>query len=324
MLDHLTDSGAAGGEILARIEVIGVLPEVLADAGGERKTEVRVDVDLADCHLCGLTELLLGDAYCIGHLAAELVDLVNELLGNAGGAVKNDREAGQTAGYLFKDVETERRRNELAGDRIAGALLSSELISAVAGADGDGKRVASGALNELLNVLGTGVAGILSGYVDLILNAGESAELGLNDNAVVMSVLNDLLCDLDVLLEGKTGLIDHDGAEAAVDAALAELEGITVIEVNNDRKIKTGGLLSVLNSSLDELHKIDMLCVVAGALGNLKDKRSVKLDGRLSDSLNDLHVVNVESADCVAAVVSFLEHFFGSYDSHCKHLLLAI
>ena len=84
MSDHSLDGSAAGSEILARIEMIGMLSKVLPDARGESETEVGVDVDLADGASGGLTELLLGDTYGVRHLSAVLVDHINKLLGDAG------------------------------------------------------------------------------------------------------------------------------------------------------------------------------------------------------------------------------------------------
>ena len=77
---HLLHLLACRLEILAGIEVAGILGEVLADGGSHGQTRVRVDVDLADSALGGLAELLLGDTYCIGKLSAVLVDDVNILL----------------------------------------------------------------------------------------------------------------------------------------------------------------------------------------------------------------------------------------------------
>ena len=61
-------------------------------------------------------------------------------------------------------------------------------------------------------------------------------------------------------------------------------------------------------SSLNHLEQIGVVRVSARALGYLKDNRSLLLLASLSDTLNDLHIVHVESADGVAAVVGFLEH----------------
>ena len=55
--------------------------------------------------------------------------------------MQHDGEAGQTLGYLFQDVEAQRRGHQDAV-RVAGALRGGELVRAVAGADGDGQAVA--------------------------------------------------------------------------------------------------------------------------------------------------------------------------------------
>ena len=110
--DELLDVGAGGLEILARVELVGMLVEELTDGAGHGKTQVGVDVDLADGELCSLTQLILGNADSVGHLAAVFVDDLHEALGNGRSAVQNDREAGQTAGDLFEDVKAQGRRNE--------------------------------------------------------------------------------------------------------------------------------------------------------------------------------------------------------------------
>src|SRR5699024_3677789 len=115
-----------------------------------------------------------------------------------------------------------------------GALSSSELVSAVAGADGDGQRVAAGLGDELLNFLGTGVVRVLGGNLDLVLHASQSAQLGLDHNTVIMSIFHNTLGQLNVLSEGLGRGVDHDGGEAAVDAALADLEAVAVIQVQSD------------------------------------------------------------------------------------------
>ena len=56
--------------------------------------------------------------------------------------------------------------------------------------------------------------------------------------------------------------------------------------------------------------------VLPGAAGGLQDNRSVQLLAGFDNPLNDFHVVDVESADGVAAVISFLEHFGRSNQRH--------
>ena len=80
--DHILNSLTSGLEILAGIEVIGMLNEVLTDVSGHCKTDIGVDIDLTYCKLSSLTKLFLGDTYGIGHISAVLVDHLNELLRN--------------------------------------------------------------------------------------------------------------------------------------------------------------------------------------------------------------------------------------------------
>ena len=65
-------------------------------------------------------------------------------------------------------------------------------------------------------------------------------------------------------------------------------------------------------------------CVVSvctSTLRYLKDNRAVQLSSCLCNTLNDLHVVNIESTDCVSAIISFLKHFGCCYQSHNFYLL---
>ncbi len=142
--------------------------------------------------------------------------------------MQNDGEAGQTLGDFFQNVETQSGGNQDAL-LVQGALLGSKLVSAVGGADGDGQGVAAGAGHELFDFLGTGVGSSLSGDIDIVLDAGQGAQLSLDNNASVVSVLNDLLGDLNVLLEGVGGSVDHNGGKATVNAALAGLEAVAVV-----------------------------------------------------------------------------------------------
>ena len=126
-----------------------------------------------------------------------------------------------------------------------------------------------------------------------------------------MGILNDLLGQGDVLLEGLGGGVDHNGGKTAVNAALAQLEAVTMVQVQRD------GDFGIFNDgSLDQLHEVRVVGIGAGALGNLQDDRRLQLAGSFGDALNDLHVVDVESADGVAAVVGLLEHFGCCYESH--------
>ena len=134
-----------------------------------------------------------------------------------------------------------------------------------------------------------------------------------------MGILDDLAGQGDVVLEAVGGAVDHDGGEAAVDAALAGLEVGAVIQMQDDGDIRV-----LDDGSLDQLHQIGVVGIGARALGNLQDDGGLQLAAGLGDALHDLHVVDVESADGVAAVVSLLEHFGSSYQSHVVSLLYVL
>ena len=119
-----------------------------------------------------------------------------------------------------------------------------------------------------------------------------------------VSIFNDLFGQFNVILERLGGSVDHNGSKAAVDAGLAGLKVGTVVKVKNDRDL---GAFD--NRSFNELHKIGVICVCTRALGNLKNNRSFLLLAGFGDTLHDLHVVDIESADGITAVIGFFEHF---------------
>ena len=180
VLDHLLDGGASGLQVLAGVKLLGMIVEELTNRTGHSQTQVGVDVDLADGQAGCLAQLLFGNTDGVGHLAAVGVDHGNIVLGNGGRTVQNDGEAGQTLGDFFQNVEAQSGGNQNAL-LVDGALLGGELVSAVAGADGDGQTVTAGAGYELFDFLGTGVGSALSGNIDLILDAGQGAQLSLDD-----------------------------------------------------------------------------------------------------------------------------------------------
>ena len=79
---------------------------------------------------------------------------------------------------------------------------------------------------------------------------------------------------------------------------------------------KTGLLLG----SLDELDEIGVVGVGARAAGDLQDDGSFDLGRGLGDALDDLHVVDVERADGIAALIRLAEHFLCGYDRHDIYL----
>jgi hypothetical protein len=113
---------------------------------------------------------------------------------------------------------------------------------------------------------------------------------------VLVGVLDDLAGDFDVLLERLVGGVDHDAGEAFVDALLAQLEGVAVVEVDGDRD---GG---EADGRFDELLEVDRVGVGTRALGDLEDDRGLFLFAGLDDGLDEFHVVDVESTEGVFAL----------------------
>ena len=179
------------------------------------------------------------------------------------------------------------------------------------GADRNCEGVAAGALHKLLNVFGTGVGGVLCADLDLVLDSGKRSQLCLDDDTVVVCILDDLTGKSDVVLKRLRGSVDHNGGKAAVDAGLTNLEGIAVVQMQSDRDIRVFD-----DSSLNHLYQIGVVCISASTLGNLQDNRGLQLASCLGNTLNDFHVVYVESANSVAAIISLLEHFSSSYKCH--------
>jgi hypothetical protein len=119
-----------------------------------------------------------------------------------------------------------------------------------------------------------------------------------------VSILYYLLGDSDVLLKRLGGSIDHNGGKSVIDTGLAGLKAVAMIQMQNDRDIRI-----LDNSSLNHLYQIGSVGISTSSFGYLQDNGGLALIGSLSDSLNDLHVVNVESADSITAIICLLKHF---------------
>ena len=114
----------------------------------------------------------------------------------------------------------------------------------------------------------------------------------------------------------NTIFVGCGGNVAALDAILAGLKICTVIQMKNDRKLRVK-----LCCCLNKLNKVYGIRILSCALGSLKNNGALQLCCCVRDSLNDFHVVDVESSDCVAAVISLLKQFCTSNDRHIKYHL---
>ena len=184
VLDHFLHVRSCVAEVLAGIEVIGVLHKMLTDRRRKRNSQVTVDIDFADRKLCGFSELGFGNADCVGHGAAEFVDDCNLFLRYGRSAVQDDGEARKASADFFENVDTQFR-----------ILTGFELISAVACPDRDCERVDTRFGGELLHLVGRRELRVVRRDFYVVLDSRELAELRFDDDAVVVRVLDDLFRD---------------------------------------------------------------------------------------------------------------------------------
>ena len=281
---------------------------MLADACRHAKTKVGIDIDLADSACRRLAELLLGNADGILEGAAVGIDDLYIFLRNRGGSVKDDRESGKSSCHFLQNIKAQ-----------LGIRAGFEFVSAVAGSDRDRQGINAGPLDKFLDLIGICEHGLVSVHLDRIFDACQCSQLSLYDDAVLMRILGHTSGLLDILLEGMAGIVNHDGSKATVHALFADIEICAVIQVQGN-----GNLRIKLHSSLDQLFQIHGIGVLAGAGGSLQDHRGFQLCSRLGDRLDDLHVVDIECADCIAAIVCLFKHLCSCYQCHLFFLLFRI
>ena len=121
--------------------------------------------------------------------------------------------------------------NELAFG-IAGALFGCELVSTVRCTDRNSQRVAAGTGCEVDNFLRISVCVVVGRY--FVFYACENTEFTFDSYVELVSIIYYLLGQSNVFFVGKVATVDHNRRETEVDAALAEFEAVTVVEVQND------------------------------------------------------------------------------------------
>ena len=206
--------------------------------------------------------------------------------------MEHDREAGQLLGAFFQYIEPE-----------LGLCAGLEFICAVAGADRNCEGVAAGTRCKINNLFRMGVHRFVRFNRYFVLNTGQGSQFCFNHNTMVMRIFHNLAGQGDIFFIRLGGSVDHNGSETAVNAALAEFKAVAVIEVQGDRNLRIQ-----FNRSLNQLDQIDVVCIGTCALGNLQNNGSLQFARSVCNSLNDFHVVDVESADSIAAGVGLFKH----------------
>src|SRR5215472_6811690 len=90
--DQLLHMRARWAEIFSRIKFLRVFGEGFSDACRQGQAQVGVNIDLGAAGAPGDLDVGLGNAGGVGaELAAVLINLLDEILGNTGGAMEHER-----------------------------------------------------------------------------------------------------------------------------------------------------------------------------------------------------------------------------------------
>ena len=182
-------------------------------------------------------------------------------------------------------------------------MIGFELVRAVRRSDCDSKTVNAGVVYEVLNFFGAGVRTLRMAY--FVFDARQSTEFAFDRNVVLMGVFYDFSRNLDILFVRKRGTVYHNRCEAPVYAGFAGVEVGTVVEVKNDRNVRT-----FFNRSLYEFYEVGVVGVGSRPLTYLKNNGRVFFFARFGNPLNDFHIIDVERAYGVTALISRFEHLF--------------
>lgn len=168
-----------------------MLGEQLAHVARYGEADVSVDVGFVDAGGDGRLELGQTDAVGVLDVAAQLVDLVDDVARDGGGAVAHECAVESLVGEALAHRD---------GD-LATQLDVLALAGAMHGAIADGERVDLRLADEIDGGEWVGVGA--RGGEHVVLYACQHAELALDGDAARVGVLHDLAGELDVLLEGK-------------------------------------------------------------------------------------------------------------------------
>ena len=150
---------------------------------------------------------------------------------------------------------------------------------------------------------------------NFVFNTSKNTEFCFYCYIELVSVVNNLLRKSDVFFERKVRSVDHHRAKAHVDAALASFEAITVVEVKYDFRMCATKFLSVSYSTFSHVAEKSLVCVFTSTLRNLEDHGALLCSSSLNDSLELLHVVEVESGDSVATLYGTSEHIASIHEA---------
>ncbi len=214
-------------------------------------------------------------------------------------------------------------RQDVAGRRLG------ELVSAVAGADGDGQGIDLSALDEVGGFFRVGqhLAVIQNTFrtnaVFFTGHAGfqrtQHAQLAFHGNAAGVSERHHATGNVDVVVVIGRRLavftqraVHHHRAEAQLDRALADVRAGAVVLVHNHRDVR-----KLFDRGEDQVTQKRRTGVLAGTGRSLDDHRGVGLVGRFHNGAHLFQVVYVESWNAVAEFGCVVQHLAHADKCHC-------
>ena len=225
--------------------------------------------------------------------------------------MENDRETRELLHDSIENVECQWGRNEAASLGVNGALLAGELISTVRSTDRDSERVATGAGSKIYHLFRLGVMAFCSTY--FVFYTSEHTELSLYRYVELMSIFYYFLGEGDVLLIRQVRTINHYRRETEINAALAGLEAVTMIQMKNNLGMLPTEFFSVLYCTLSHVAEKGLVSILTSTLGYLKNNRTLGSSRSRNDCLELLHVVEIEGRNSIAALDCLCKHLAGVY-----------
>ncbi len=112
--------------------------------------------------------------------------------------MQHNREAGQAAFHLSQNVKTQ-----------LGLGARLKFVGSVAGADGNGQGIHTGAAHKFFHLRWVGVGAVRFAHIHVIFHAGQAAQFALHRHAVLVGVIHHLLGQGDVVLKAVFGAVNH-------------------------------------------------------------------------------------------------------------------
>ena len=294
MCNHVLDSLTSRFQILTRIEVARVFNQVFTNRSGHCQTQVSVDVDFANTEGASFQEHIFGNALCTINFAAVFVAFFNKRGDNGGSTMENQREVGEHVGDFFQTSEVQFR-------------FTFKFVCAVASADSDSQGVNASTFNKFYCLVRVSVGSVFSINFNSVFYACQFAKFCFNYNASIVSVVYYTFGQFNIIFKGVFAAVNHNGGEATIDASFADFKIFTVV------KVQANGQAAVFNCSFHQFHQVDMASVFTSASGNLQNQGSLFNFCCFYDTLDDFHVVYVESTNSIFTFIGFFKHFSRCY-----------